>query len=576
MAKTEATVEELVSMIERGKLRLPEMQRRYVWRSPRVRDLLDSLYRGYPSGAILVWETDEAVPLQDMAVAQEGGQAGTSQLLLDGQQRLTSLSAVIRGVPVEVRGRKKPIELLFNLEHPDTLPFVTEVEEDGEESEEAGENGEEIEDEGETDATDDEMLRRFEKMTFVVSAKKLEQLTHWVKVTDVFKADSDTPFLKRAGITGFEDPRYEKYSQRLAKLRAIRKYTYRIDVLERTLAYDEVTEIFVRVNSLGAKLRSSDLALAQITAKWKKSLAVFQDFQKQCAKEGFDLELGIHLKNLVAFATGQSRFQTVGNLGSENLKAAWEDCCQGMHFALNFLKSNTGIDNPALLSSPFMLVTLSVYGHRRGYQLSPQEADRLKYWALLANAKGRYTRGSSETLLDQDLAILREGGVVELIDRLRQQVGRLEIAPEELEGRNQRSALFKTMFLAFRADGAKDWKSMLTIGLSHSGNQHRLQFHHIFPKAVLKASYTPREADDIANLAFIGGKTNRGISDKPPADYLPALIEKSGELLLQAQCIPTDPGLLTVSHYKDFLVKRRQLIAQRLDQFLDNKPDETP
>lgn len=570
MAKTEATVEELVSMIERGKLRLPEMQRRYVWRSPRVRDLLDSLYRGYPSGAILVWETDETVPLQDMAVAQDVVQIGTSQLLLDGQQRLTSLSAVIRGVPVEVRGRKKPIELLFNLEHPDTLPFVTEVDEDGDDAEETGENGDEVEDEGETDASEDDLLKRFEKMTFVVSAKKLEQLPHWVKVTEVFKADSDTPFLKRAGITGFDDPRYEKYSQRLAKLRAIRKYSYRMDVLERTLDYDEVTEIFVRVNSLGAKLRSSDLALAQITAKWKNSLAVFQTFQKQCAKSGFDLELGIHLKNLVAFATGQSRFQTVGNLGAEKLQAAWKESCQGMHFALNFLKSNTGIDNPALLSSPFMLVTLSVYGHRRGYQLSPQEADRLKYWALLANAKGRYTRGSSETLLDQDLAILREGGVEELIDRLRQQVGRLDIAPEELEGRNQRSALFKTMFLAFREAGAKDWKSQLAIGLSHSGNQHRLQFHHIFPKAVLKATYTPREADDIANLAFIGGQTNRRISDKPPADYLPGLIASNGQDMFTAQCIPTNPELLEVAKYKEFLRIRRGLVAKLLNDFLGN------
>ena len=63
MAKAEATVEELVGMIERGELRLPEMQRRYVWRATRVRDLLDSLCRGYPSGAILLWETDEAVPV---------------------------------------------------------------------------------------------------------------------------------------------------------------------------------------------------------------------------------------------------------------------------------------------------------------------------------------------------------------------------------------------------------------------------------------------------------------------------------------------------------------------------------
>ena len=62
MSKAEASVEELVGMIERGELRLPEMQRQYVRRSPRVRDLMDSLYRGYPSGAILLWETDEAVP----------------------------------------------------------------------------------------------------------------------------------------------------------------------------------------------------------------------------------------------------------------------------------------------------------------------------------------------------------------------------------------------------------------------------------------------------------------------------------------------------------------------------------
>src|SRR5437588_9469343 len=110
MAKAEATVEELVSMIERGELRLPEMQRRYVWRSTRVRDLLDSLYRGYPSGAILLWEANEPVPQQDFAVAQQTNPFQATQLLLDGQQRLTSLLAVIRGKAVTVRGRKRPID----------------------------------------------------------------------------------------------------------------------------------------------------------------------------------------------------------------------------------------------------------------------------------------------------------------------------------------------------------------------------------------------------------------------------------------------------------------------------------
>ena len=130
MAKAEASVQELVGMIERGELRLPEMQRRYVWKSTRVRDLLDSLYRGYPSGAILLWETDEAVPLQEFSVSQKSNPYQNTRLLLDGQQRLTSLSAVIRGEPVFVRGRMKPLDLLFNLEHPDQLVFVTEVNEE--------------------------------------------------------------------------------------------------------------------------------------------------------------------------------------------------------------------------------------------------------------------------------------------------------------------------------------------------------------------------------------------------------------------------------------------------------------
>jgi hypothetical protein len=572
MAKAEATVEELVSKIERGELRLPEMQRRYVWRSSRVRDLLDSLYRGYPSGAILIWETDEPVPEQAFAVGQQANPYAKTQLLLDGQQRLTSLSAVIRGEPVKVNGRARPIELLFNLEHPDQLSVITEVDDNStdaaDEPVDVNDDGEDPSDD-EADASEDELQKRFDRMTFVVATRKLEQLPQWVKVSEVFKIDSDAPFLQQAGVKGFDDERYQKYSQRLARLRGIRKYVYRMDVLERTLSYDEVTEIFVRVNSLGAKLRSSDLALAQITAKWRGSLNDFQAFQADCVKDGFEVDLGLHLKNLVAHATGQSRFLTVSNLNLEALKSGWDDGCHGMEFAINFLRSNAGISSPALLASPFLLISLGFYGAQRSYKLAAAEAQGLCRWVLLANAKGRYSRGSSETLLDQDLKILRDGGgFQELLDRLRTQVGRLDVTPEELEGRNQRSALFKTMFLAFQAADARDWHSNLVIALSHVGNAHQLQFHHIFPKAVLKSTATTRETDDIANLAFISGKANRKISAKEPALYFPEVREANGEQPFESQCIPTDPKLLTVERYKIFLAERRRLIAERLNEFL--------
>lgn len=567
MAKAEATVEELVGMIERGELRLPEMQRQYVWQSTRVRDLMDSLYRGYPSGAILLWETDEDVPLRDFSVSQKDNPYRATRLLLDGQQRLTSLSAVIRGAPVQVRHRKRPIELLFNLEHPDELPFVTEVDEDADLDEDAPGTGEE-------DASEDELMARLNKRAFVVGTRKLESLPHWIKVSDVFKSDSDAAILKSAGVNSFDDPRLEKYSKRIARLRAVRKYVYRMDVLERTLSYEEVTEIFVRVNSLGAKLRSSDLALAQITAKWRNSLHVFVAFQERCAKLGFDLELGVHLKNLMAFATGQSRFLTVSSLSVDVLQSGWRRAEEGMEFAMNFMRSNVGIDSPGLLSSPFILVALAFYGARRDYTLSSDEAVALRYWTLVANAKGRFSRGSSETILDQDLASLRDGGGVrEMIDRLRSQVGRLDITPEELEGRNQRSALFKTMFLAFDRAGAMDWRSSLRISLAHAGTQHRLQFHHFFPKALLKSTgHSAREADDIANLTFVAGKTNRQISDKAPADYVQPYLEHSGAQAFDAQCIPLAPELLQLSGYAEFLKVRRRLIADRLNAFIGASP----
>ena len=578
MSKSDASVEQLVSMIERGQLRLPEMQRRYVWRSTRVRDLLDSLYRGYPSGAILLWETSENVPLQDFAVSQQGNPYQNSLLLLDGQQRLTSLSAVIRGEPVTVRGRRRPLDLLFNLEHPDHLVVVTEVEEDStDEDEDDNDTDDDMEDieSDEADSSEDELFKRFNRMTFVVASRKLEQSPTWVKVSEVFKSESDLPFLKRAGIVELDDPRSEKYSKRLAKLRGIRKYMYRMDILESTLSYEEVTEIFVRVNSLGAKLRSSDLALAQITAKWRGSLAIFQAFQKECADDGFDLDLGVFLKNLVVFATGQSRFLTVNSLPVEALKQAWEECRHGMEYSINFLKNNVGIDNPVLLSSNLLLITLAYYGHCRHYKIGPDEAVRLRHWALLANAKGRYSRGSGDTLIEQDLNTLKkdtpdspEGYADELLDRLRTQVGRLDILPEELEGRNQSSALFKTMFLAFRDAGAKDWQSNIIISLRHKGARHRLQFHHIFPKATLRASYTRREVNDISNLSFIGGNTNRAISASPPSIYFGPILDNGGQVLMNSQCIPTDPALLDVQTYKAFLIERRKRISQRLNEFL--------
>ena len=563
MAKQEATVSQLVSMIEKGQIQLPEMQRKFVWKAVKVRDLLDSLYRGYPSGTILMWEPDEEVALTSFSIKTDDKSAFKPMLLLDGQQRLTSLSSVLRGEPVNVRRRRRPIEILFNLEHPDNPLTSIDSDEDDEDEFESDE----------FEQTENALNETIEQMTFVVSSSKLAASSNWIRVSEVFKDNSDKSFLTKAGVESFDDPRYDKYTERLKNLRSIRDYVYRMDVLESNLSYEEVTEIFVRVNSLGAKLRGSDLALAQITARWRNSLKIFEELQNEIQNEhNFDLELGTIIRGLIIQATGQSKFKTVSSLSQKKLESAWEDNRRAMTFALNFLRSNIKIDSAALLTSPYIILVIASWGFKRNFKISDSEAIKMTRWVLLANAKARFARGSSEGILDQDLAALRDkGGAEQLLERLVIQVGRLDITASELIGRNAGSGLFKTMFLAFKADGAKDWNTNLEISVNHGGKQDKLQFHHIFPTAYMKKQAKLMElpnTDDIANLAFIGGKTNREISDKAPIDYLKKILEGPGKIQLEKQAIPTDPELLKPEAFAEFLSQRRELVAKRLNNFI--------
>jgi len=572
--RADASVGTLIRKIEDGEIRLPEMQRPYVWRSSRVRDLFDSLYREYPSGAILLWAMgDQAVPLREFAVSQNTTGLSATHLLLDGQQRLTSLSAVIRGTPLYVKGRASPMELLFNLEHPDHLEVVTEVEDTGN-SEKDLENTEEVEADA-PEATEDELLTIYNRMTFVVAFGRLERLPQWVKVSDVFNKD-ESEILRQTGLTGWDDPRYAKYQKRLSQLRKIKDYTYRLDILGKNLSYEEVTEIFVRVNSLGAKLRGSDLALAQITAKWQGSLKIFEEFQEECTRNNFDLDLGVHIRNLVIFATEQSKFSSLSSLTKDQLQEAWGKACRGMRFAIDFLRNNTGIDNPNLLSSPHLTSIVAYFCHMRDFRLGSDEAKQLRYWVLLANAKARFSRGSVETLMDQDLSTIRQNKPIsEMIDRLRVQFGRLDIVEDELEGRNQSSALFKTMFLAFRANGAQDWHSTLQLSSRNAEDKNLLEAHHIFPQAVLKGRYEKQEINDIANFAFIGARTNKKISNAEPKDYFVDLLaERGGDgSIFSTQAIPYENReLLEVVNYKDFLAERRKLITKALNEFIGDCP----
>ncbi|HXB40673.1 MAG TPA: DUF262 domain-containing protein [Bacteroidia bacterium] len=546
MPKQDITVGQLKDKVLSGELTLPEMQRRYVWTGVKVRDLLDSLYRGYPSGTILVWETDIIQNDRELQIQDAVKTTLSSKLLLlDGQQRLTSLTAILSGNPVMVRNKKRPIDIMFNLDHPDTfLEEMTVVE-----------NEEEFDDdEDDNDEDENDILEELRKRTFVVASRSLKNDPNWVSVTDIFKK-TDSQILKPLNINS-DDARWDKFSERIKKVRRIEDYNYVMQILDKKMSYEEVTEIFVRVNSLGVKLRGSDLALAQITSRWTGFMHELEKFAAEFDNnEEYLHETGIMIKSLVAFATNQSKYKTVGRVPLESFKLSWEKAKTGLRYAINFLNSNVRIENLRLLSSPFLLLPIAYYAIQKNERITDEEVKKILLWFYTAHMKGRYSKGSSESILDSDLSVLNKTqSLDELLNSLRLQVKDFTVTAEEVKTKNRRSPYFSMLFFIYKQKAVKDWFTGIAISEKLTGRSHALQFHHIYPKSLLRdLNYDRREINEISNLAFIVGKTNRTISNKEPKVYMTKILQERGKEVFTSQNIPHDPTLWELSSYRQFL-----------------------
>ena len=497
--------------------------------------------------------------------------AFSPKLLLDGQQRITSLSAVIRGETISVRNRRRPIDIAFNLDHPEGGPAeVIEVDEDVPRPEEEPDS--ETTSELDDDSEGPTLLERLRERTFAVASSSLLSSKNWILVSEVFKGQkNDWEFIQPL-VESPADPKFNRYMKRLQQLRGIREYPYVMQVIPRTVSYEETAEIFVRVNSLGVKLRGSDLAMALVTAKWPNSLKLFEAFIDECEESWFTLDPGLIVRAVVVFATRQSRFNTVRSIKQAQLEEAWEKAKKGISFAVNFLRSNAGIEDESLLSSPLLMIPIAVYSQLKNERLSGEDERALLRWLFVANARGHFS-GSSETTLDNDLAILFRGQApADLIPVLEQKFGRLHIESADVVGKGIRSALFSLSYLALKRAGAKDWYSGLGLSLTHQGRYHFIQFHHIFPKAILQAAdeaYEKWEINEIANMAFITGRTNQRLSKKRPAEYFNKIIDERGEHALRDQLIPMDRNLWKVENYRDFLAERRRMLTDAINDFID-------
>ena len=564
------TIFKLVSMFMDKQIQLPEMQRRYVWRSEKARALIDSIYKDYPSGSILLWETDDVPETRETAVSFDAeNHLQTRLLLLDGQQRITSLATVMTGIPIKVRignqVKEKPIEVYFNMNHPEVM-------------EEYSEEYEEIDDaDVEDDLDEEENAIDNEKLIFQLKSKKIENKQNWIPVTKLFKEGVGS-IIKDKKIDP-TDPNYEKYLNRLNKLYGKKdNYFYPVQILQKEKNYAEVTEVFVRVNSSGTKLRGADLALAQVTSRWHGAMKLFTDVVADCQNANFDLDEGFLIKCLVSVSTWQNKFQMINKIPITQLQNDWEKTKKGLEFTINFLKENAKIETSAILPSPYFLIPIVCLAVKHHYRFSLQLERQVLRWFYAASMWGRYSRGASESALDEDLSVIKKSDSIQgMVDNVVSMSGRLEVKDSDLEGKNINSTFFVMSYVLTRRNNAKDWGSGVTFSLQHMGKEFKNEYDHIFPRSKLEPYLMKKHNDkqlvkklvnDMANIAFLSKRNNQIKKDKNPQEYFRAVINERGEEALTAQHITLDESLWSLDRYDDFLRDRRKRIAEGINSLM--------
>lgn len=508
--RTSMKISSLVERIDAREIRLPEIQRDYVWKSHQIAKLLDSLYRHYPSGSLLLWETGEEVVERDVRSIVTGSTTFRPLYLLDGQQRLTSLHRVFNG--------HRDAEVVF---HPLT-----------------------------------------ERFQLANAATRKDR--RWVPVQDILagkvKSAAKRELLNAYGSALDEDT----LDERIAQVVRIAEYEYHVETI-RGLSYIEVTEIFVRVNSRGKNLTRSDLALATLTARYPgfyEKLKLRADANKAA---GFP-KVGVStlVRALAVFGTSTGTLEGIASSSTDEIDQGWAVVERGVAHLLPLLKSNLDLGNDSLLPSANALIPLVGYLGRREKEALPQAvADGLLYWLLIALLTSRYS-SAVDTKLAQDRLVLNGDDPIAGLYSNLGLTNRYRITPDSLIGRSTDSAAFMLSYLAARRKIAHDWWTAARIGVDGQG-QFRIEYHHIHPQGTIKKTYTKSQVNDIANLAFISEAANKRISSRSPSAYFPEV----GDEELARHFIPLGAELRAADRYLDFLTERRALLADAVNEVLD-------
>ena len=511
-----------------GAMALPEFQRGYVWNRGQVRDLMDSMYRRHPVGSLLVWETKtESVTRRGDAPLPPGN----VRLILDGQQRITSLYGIVRGKPPTFfEGNQSTfMGLYFNIET-ESFEFYGPV--------------------------------------------RMRDNPLWISVTELIEKGI-APFTIILSQNPDLAPNINAYINRMNAVANITDMDLHVEgVTGADKNIDVVVDIFNKLNSKGTRLSKGDLALAKVCAEWPEARSEMNRRLKKWHNSGFHFKLDWLLRCVNTITTGEALFDALEEVSPPEFNRGLQEAEESIDYLLNLISSRLGLDHNRVLGGKYAFPLMVRFLNQRGGRVKDfRERDNLLFWYIHTLLWGRYS-SSTETVLNQDLEAIEDidNGLSRLIELLRRDRGGLALEPSDFKEWSVSARRYPMLYMLTRVQRSLDWETNTELSAHMLGRGTSLQLHHIFPKSLLydhDPPYSMQEVNQIANLTFLTQETNLKVSNQDPVRYLTRYADKNPGVL-ESHWIPMDPRLWKLENYTEFLEERRNLLASAANRFLDS------
>lgn len=580
-SNTTLTVNQLIEKIDTGELGLPELQRPFIWKDAKVRDLFDSMMHGYPIGYLMLWECPTLDKKKTIGTEAHSFDS-PKEVIIDGQQRLTSLYAVMKGKSViNSKYQEKSIVISYS-----------------------------------------PLQDKFE-----VGYQATKKDPEWIyNVSDAFTDSSSFKFIngyikklseyRESKDGSLTDDEQDRISENITALINLKDHILPVFTIKSNAEEEDVSEIFVRVNSGGVSLKQNDFILTLLSLYWDEGRKQIEEFSKESTYPSKDRVTSYNqitevtasdiIRVVMAYAFDRARlsygykllrgadFDKKGAVNDELRLERFEILKEKLPNVLDvhnwheFIKSimNAGyMSGELILSSNAVFYSYALYLIAK-YRFNASYNDNMhltSLWFFYASLISLYT-GSFESTAENQLNGIKE---LSSLNEYKQFIfSRVE---ERLTNDYFDITLTGSDGLAVSGRGNNAWNAYVAslnildarVLFSRSnllasklfepgtdGNRKSLEKHHLFPKAYLKSlGYTDGRINQMANYALIDWKDNMEILDDSPESYYPIICEgRSDEEIKRMEEDNALPHGWEHMDYETFLVERRKLMAAKIKE----------